>query len=88
MGRDADEIYGMPRWAFFQAKVQGETYGFDLRDCAKSYAYRKVLGYQPAVVNPVTKAEWNPRTLARMCERLDRLVDEGHVPQQLSVGWR
>ena len=81
-------MYGIcPRWAFFEAIVNGEPYVFDLRDVAVQYAIRKQHDMQPIQINPVTMKPFNPKTRARLFERLDKLVDQGRLPSELSVGW-
>ena len=50
-----DMIQNMPPWSFFFAKVNGEKYGFDLRDIAQKYSCRAQKGEEPIMINPVAR---------------------------------
>ena len=88
MGENPDMVDNMPPWCFFYAKVNGETYGFDLRDMAQKYSYRAQHGEEPVMINPVTLKEFHARTRTKLARRLDALVDEGLIPKEQRVGWQ
>ena len=81
-------VNGMPDWSFFFAKVQGRTFGFDLRDMAEKYSLRARAGETPVMINPVTLKAFHGRTRAKLADRLDALVDAGLIPQEQKVGWQ
>lgn len=85
---DDDTIHGVPRPFFFQAIVNGESYGFDLEEIALTYAYRKLCGIEPVFVNPITLKEFHPKTRARMIAQLEGLVEQSLLPRKLSLAWR
>ena len=89
MSLDGDDtIHGVPRPYFFQAIVNGESYGFDLEDIALTYTYRKLCGMEPIFVNPITLKEFHPKTRARMIQQLESLVESSLLPRKLSLAWR
>ena len=77
----------IPEWAFFKATVNGDPYGFDLRDCATAFYTRQKHGMEPVLINPVTMAQWRPRSRNRLVAQLDKLVDTGRLPSELRAGW-
>lgn len=80
-------IDGMPDWSFFFARVNGETYGFDLRNMAQTYEWRARTGLSPVMINPVTLKAFHARTRAKMIERFEALVDAGLLAHELRPGW-
>ena len=83
-----ETINGIPIPFYFQATVKGEPYGFDLRDCAVTYAYRKQHGVEPVFINPVTLKEFHRKTRRRMIDQLEALISIALLPRELSVAWR
>lgn len=79
--------YGMPRWALFVTTVRREKFGFDLRNVAECFAYRRAHDIEPVYINPITMKPFHQRTCANILSRLDTLVDRGLLPTELRVGW-
>ena len=80
-------IDSMPDWSFFFAKVNGERYGFDLRNMAQTYEWRARTGIAPVMINPVTLKAFHGRTRAKLVQRFEVLVNEGFLSNELRPGW-
>ena len=85
--QDPSMIESMPDWSFFFAKVNGETFGFDLRNMAQTYEWRARTGESPIMINPVTLKAFHGRTQAKLIERFEVLVDAGLLSHELRPGW-
>ena len=74
-GEDPSMIEDMPDWSFFFAQVDGEIFGFDLRDMAQKYEWRGRTGETPVMINPTAvrvpssssvSRRWSTRGSSRM----------------------
>ena len=84
---DPSMIEDMPEWSFFFAQVNGEIFGFDLRDMAQKYEWRARTGETPVMINPITLKAFHGRTRAKLVQRFEALVNEGLLSNELRPGW-
>ena len=82
-----DLVHGIPKAYYIEASVGGKTYGYDLEDLATKFELRHRKRIEPVHLNPVTMKEFYPRTMKRIADRLDSLVDKGLIPSELRSGW-